>query len=239
MDETLASAAAKLATTEHPIAVHRHKHLIHGLKDEAARLERVLTQGDEIVAQSALKLPAFFPAWLQRLIRWAARPLLRARLQQRAVAPELIRAQLQDLKQRTATATNDVLRGILTPLTVSDDAECHAYYFKTRRHLEASLPEEITEDGQRARAEAIEFTTNAYLLAKRVECALKKAEERNGRLALVEPVTRALTNKEAHALDPRLTAEIWTEYRQAFELSEDELGKSQAPRPASSASSAS
>jgi hypothetical protein len=236
MDDVLASGMAKLAKTEHPIAVPRHKHSLPSLRDEAARLQRVLREGDQIVVKQGLRLQGV-PAWAAGAIRWLSKPFLKNTLQHRAPAEELLRSKLDALQENIRNLDTQMLEGVLTPLTLAEDAECNAYYYKTRRHLEVTLPQETSPEGQKARDEAIEFTSNAYWLAKRVECALKQGTRQGDHTALAEPVARLLSVEQAHKIDPRVLADVWAEYRKAFELSEDELGKSAAPNKITAAPS--
>jgi len=230
MDELLSAAAAKLANTEHPIAVPRHKYMLASLQQEALRLERALKDGELAVVQGAFNFPRWVPGWLARSLAWMAKPFLGARLKRQDVSENVVRAKLDELKDSTAKLGAEMVTGILTPLNLSDEAECNAHYYKTLRHLETALPAETTEDAITARQEAITLTSSAYLNAKRVECALKRRTT-DGRFE------RILTAKQAHTLDPRVVAEIWGEYVQNFILTEDELGKSAAPSPAGLATS--
>lgn len=239
MEDVLASGMAKLATTEHPITVPRHKFNMQGLQQEAARLKRGIDQGEEVLAQAGMTLPEAYPIWLKKLIRWMASPFLKMKLHSRPMAKAEVKAKLADIQEAFKHINADVVEGILTPLTLAEEAECNAFYYMTRRHLAQALPQQPTAEGNQAREEAIDFTCNHAILAKRVECCLKKSEregwEPGGRFVLVQPVTRALTPEQAHKLDPRLTADIWAEYQAIFVLSEDELGKYVAPKKASSA----
>lgn len=230
MDEILSEAAAKLANTEHPIAVPRHKYMLESLRQEALRLERALKDGELAVVQGAFNFPRWVPGWLARFAAWLAKPFIGSTLKRRDVSENVVRAKLDELKESTAKLGEDMVTGILTPLNLSDEAECNAHYYKTLRHLETALPPETTEAAIVARQEAIAITSSAYLNAKRVECALKRRTA-DGRFE------RTLTAKQAHTLDPRVVAEIWGEYVQNFVLSEDELGKSVAPSPAGLATS--
>jgi hypothetical protein len=231
MDDVLASGAAKLATTEQPIAVPRHKFTLLSLREEALKIERALEQGEQVAIRSSLTLPGAWPVWLQRLLHWLHRPFINTRLITRPASEAPLQEKLNAIRKTIDQLAIEHITGILTPLTLADEAECNAHYYKTVRHLEAAMPQEETKEGAQARQEAIDFTAGHYMAAKRVECALKKKED--GRLV------RALTTKQAHALDPRITTEIWILYRATFELTEDELGKSQAPRKGSSATSGS
>lgn len=213
--ELLASGMAKLAKTQHAISIPCHKYTIPSLKEEAARLKRAMTQGEEVLVQGKLNLPAWMPSFLAKGLRWVAGPFLKASIGSRLLDQGLGKAKLSELKEHIRKMDGEFIEGILTPLTLADEAECNAYYYKTLRHLESVLPIESTPEGQRARQEAVNFTTNHYALAKRVECALKGSDGKN----------RALTAEQAHALDPRLCAEIMAEYEVAFVLSEDERGK--------------
>ncbi len=225
MPDVLSAALAKMAKTEHPIAIPRHKFAVGAWIAEAARLEKTLRKGDDIVLQGKIQLPAFLPFWAKRLIRWTYGLFVRPRIEHRNPALGLLKAQIDELKELVERAPRDLVRGILTPLTIGETAEVQACYFQTRTQVSKALPEETSEDGQIARKAAIEFTSNTYTNAKRLECALKKSEIQEGDVqVLIQPITRALTFKQALALDPRVTESILTDYNAAFELTEDELG---------------
>ncbi len=225
-DEVLASAGAKLARTEHPISVLRHKYQLESLRQEAARLQRAIEEGEEVLAGPV----PLQPLWFWGPINWARRTFGRKQVVRQVGDPAAFKAKLDQVRQQKAELEkliDERLVGILTPLNVGEDYEVNAHYYYVRRLVQASFPSTDTTPEQRKfQDEAVEFTCDHALDAKRLELSLKTAVPGpGGNLVLVDPPTRVLTTAEAKKLDPRLTREIWDQYRAAFELSEDELGK--------------
>lgn len=208
MDEALALAAEKLLKTQHPFLVHPHKYQIEGLKKAAAALKRALEQAGVKPSK-----PARGPAWFQKLMG-KARP-------KESGSVKVLQAKLTDMKARLATMEASGVELILTPLSLADEGVCHAYYFKHRLHLATSIP--VTDDPleKDAREQAIEFGANHYYSAKHVQLVAKKM--------VAGQLVPAFTERAAHSLDMRIAQEILSEYREAFVLGEEELGKFVAP----------
>lgn len=233
MNEELASAAAKLAKTEHPITVLRSKFQLLDLKREADRLQEVLKEGEGIfVSPTPLQPAAWWPSWLQALGRFFLWPLNqmrqrgKKRLDMQHPGDSVIQGKLAEIKGQMDKLEDRKLHGILTPITVTENYECQAHYYAVRRQVEASFPKENTTPAERkAQEEAINFTAYHALNAKKVELALKKAIEVDGQFVLRQPVQRLLTQKEARELDPRISMEIYEAYTQNFELTDDEIKK--------------
>lgn len=210
MDEILASAAAKLSRTEYPLEpIPLDSGTLAALEREAAELERLLRDGAGYAKRS----------WMDKLLK---RPLVSLPASSAVVA-----AKLEALKARRAELSTKKLTGVLVPLTRQDDAVRKAYYYMTRRHLVASLPLGPDEAAQQAREEAIDFTCGLYFNAKNVELVLKRREG--------DKLVPALTEAEAHKLHPNVAKEVLLQHALAFELTEEELGKSAAPMMAGSA----
>ena len=120
VDEVLASAAAKLAHTEHPIAVLRHKYQLHGLSLEAARLQHELEEGELILAGPAPLQPQAFWAPLN----WLRRRFYRRRQVRQAGNETALRARMDKVKKDKADLArfmDQKMVGILTPLNVGDE----------------------------------------------------------------------------------------------------------------------
>lgn len=217
-DEALVSAMAKLAKTEHPISVPRHKYLLEDLRKEAARLQDRLKHGDLVPMRPGPSA------------NWARRLLGRFRLQRQPLLDEVLEKQLAEIKERTEKLDRQQIVGILTPLTIQEEHECEAHFYATRRGVGASFQlEDSTAQQRQFEEEALDFASNHALLAKRLECSLKKSvwEERDGERiqVLIKPLQRALTAKSAREIEPRIAGEIYQEYMQAFELTGDEVKK--------------
>lgn len=217
-DEALVSAMAKLAKTEHPISVPRHKYLLEDLRQEAARLHGRLQHGDLV------------PVSLGPSANWARRLLGRFRLQRQPVLSAVVKKQMAELKERIEKMDKDLLQGILTPLTIQEEHECQAHYYAVRRGVKASFSFENSTPEQRAfEEEAVNFASNHALLAKQLECSLKECDFRPEGDEMVQilatPLKRALTPSAARQIDPRIASEIRMEYVKAFELTDDEVKK--------------
>lgn len=217
MNAELALAAEKLHKTESPILIHPDKYRILTLRKEAAELQRL--------AGKKIK-PAETPKGLKRVLSFLSKPLIGERIP----APAILQAKLKSLQDTLASLEKKTIEAVLVPLTLADEGVGMAYYYKTRRHLAAALtvtvsstPEATALEDQ-AREEAINFGSNHYHRAKLVELVTRKRVD--GKLV------PAFTEREAHALDMRLTAEIMDEHAKAFVLTEDDLGKSLAPSKA-------
>ncbi len=207
MDQEIASAGAKLALTEHPVTVLKNKYPLLDLQQEMENLQR---GAGEYLAP----LPSWWPGWLKRMVSKRRKP--------RAIPsfpPAYIEKKIQEARARMKEleATN-VLEGTLTPLTVGDDYEVNAFFYYIRRKVSGMFEEpETTQEGQQARDEAINISSNLAKMTKQVECVLKQKDDGKW--------VRALTYVEARKLDPRTLLEIWSEYEKHFVLTDAELGK--------------
>lgn len=223
MEEVLESAKEKLHKKEHAFIIWPSKYQVASIKEEAKALERALTHGTEFL--TAPKAPAWVPQWLKRAV-----PFLGKRKIEKYNTPEtVLRERLAKVQANLEKLDKAFIEAVLVPLTLADEGVCNAYYFKTRRHLAKALPESENADEAQAREEAINFGSDHYLNAKRVQLVTLKREG--------DKLVPAFTEKEAHALDMRVAREILQEHEAAFTLTEDELGKSAAPKTASQATS--
>jgi hypothetical protein len=217
MNAELALAAEKLHKTECPILIQPDKYRILSLRKEATELSRLVSKSLE---------PVEAPSRVKRALSFLGKKVGIERIP----APAILEAKLKALQETLASLEKKSIEAILVPLTLADEGVGMAYYYKTRRHLAASLTisvastPEATELEDQAREEAINFGSNHYHRAKLVELVTRKRVD--GKLV------PCFTEREAHALDMRLTAEIMDEHQKAFQLTDDDLGKSQAPSKA-------
>lgn len=230
MEATLASAMVKLTKTEHPIAALLHKHQMQSLNAEIVRLQRVVDEGEIIFSHPSPLQPPNWAPILGRLIlfplNWLRRMYGRLSLTRQHPVQEKQREEVAQVRTEIEGLQAKQLTGILTPLTVQEEYEIDAHYYAVYRQLKASFPVDDTTPEQRAaQDEAIDFTSSHAHRAKQLQVALKKSELKDGHQVLVQPLVRALTEKQAMKIDPRLVMEIWDEYKANFELTESELGK--------------
>ena len=86
------------------------------------------------------------------------------------------------------------------------------------------MKERLSSDASRAYDDALDMICNNVLLAKQVECMLKRKDKADGQYV------RLFNYNEVSRFDARLLADLWLIYETEFILTADELKKSSAPQ---------
>lgn len=196
MENAIITGMAKLMKEKVEITVPRYQYQILDLKKEIESLSKSAR------VRTSKKVLAFW----------------------RKQENEVISKKLDFLRARLIEMEAEVINGYLTPLTELEMWDCRCVYARTRIFLKNSQAvEELTPEARRASDEAIDLISNGALIAKQIECVLKKKEKVAGQWV------RYFTADEASKMDPRTLNELWLRYISEFELSSEEIKKSYAP----------
>jgi len=192
MQEEIALSMGKLLKVSYPVTVMKFKYQILEMEEEIKHLSH------------AKKIPI-----RKRLI-----PLFQATP---VILP--IEKRIDQLKLVILELGKEKIDGVITPLTEADIWECRCHYTAMRLHLKKSQHDTLTADANQSFEQALEICCNAVLLAKQIECFMKKKEKEG------DNWVRLLTYEQTSKLDPRILAELYNIYNQEFVLTDEQIKK--------------
>jgi len=198
MDEQTSIAMRKLLKDSVAVSIPRYKYEVATLQEELDRLKKTRK------VKVSKKVFSFFE-------RGRNIP---------------IETRIAALESQIAQLSSVMIEGVLTPITEAEIWECRHEYTAQRIFLRRQqlMKERLSSDASRAYDDALDMICNNVLLAKQVECMLKRKDKADGQYV------RLFNYNEVSRFDARLLADLWLIYETEFILTADELKKSSAPQ---------